>query len=77
MLVRRPGDHVHSAGPDLVVTTGAAVVLDRLLTRDRPDHPLPVWAALSVRPTGPAHHRRWDGDASAARDVTARHNNPR
>lgn len=34
MLVRWPGDHVHSAGPDLVVTTGAAVVLDRLLTRD-------------------------------------------
>lgn len=34
MLVRWPGDHVHSAGPDLVVTTGAAIILDRLLTRD-------------------------------------------
>jgi len=34
MLVRWPGDHMLSAGPDLVVTTGAAVVLDRLLTRD-------------------------------------------
>lgn len=33
MLVRRPGDHVHGAGPDLVVTTGAAVALDSLLTR--------------------------------------------
>jgi hypothetical protein len=77
MLVRGPGDHVHSASLDLVVTTGAAVVLDRLLTRDRPDHPLPVWAALPVRPTGPADHRRWDDTASAAGDVTARHNNPR
>lgn len=34
MLVRRPGDQVDSAGPDLVVTTGAAVILDSLLTRD-------------------------------------------
>jgi len=34
MLVRWPRDHVHSAGPDLVVTAGAAVVFDSLLTRD-------------------------------------------
>ena len=64
---------MRGARSDLVVAAGAAVTLDRLLTWHCPYQPLPICAAVRLRPAPPAHRRWWVGAASAASNVAAGH----